>query len=164
MLFQRNLAPADAGDGVSTYLALTFGTLLSSQGTDASFVLTLTGLSSGRFPSVFPTLSDLFLDLTPSQRGLPSRPLRAVPTFQTLADLLGDSQSDPRGSRSRSTNPMRELNFGHAENNPAGRSCLWFGCRSCGGRCCRRTVTPLRQPEERYGTSGWLSSGLVKIF
>ncbi|MEU8571104.1 hypothetical protein AB0C51_22640, partial [Streptomyces pathocidini] len=25
------------GDGVSTYLALTFGTLLSSQGTDASF-------------------------------------------------------------------------------------------------------------------------------
>src|SRR5919198_2811026 len=34
---QRNLVPADAGDGVSTYLALTFGTLLSSQGTDASF-------------------------------------------------------------------------------------------------------------------------------
>jgi hypothetical protein len=42
-------------DGVSTYLALTFGTLLSSQGTDASFVLTresLSRLSSGRFPSV----------------------------------------------------------------------------------------------------------------
>jgi hypothetical protein len=36
-------------DGVSTYLALTFGTLLSSQGTDASFVLTLTG-----FPPGFP--------------------------------------------------------------------------------------------------------------
>ncbi|MEV4437173.1 hypothetical protein, partial [Streptomyces sp. NPDC049585] len=51
-------------DGVSTYLALTFGTLLSSQGTDASFVLTrsvvLLGLSSGRFPSVFPTLPDPF--------------------------------------------------------------------------------------------------------
>ncbi|WP_234333858.1 hypothetical protein, partial [Streptomyces viridochromogenes] len=30
-------------DGVSTYLALIFGTLLSSQGTDASFVLTLSG-------------------------------------------------------------------------------------------------------------------------
>ncbi|MEE1758274.1 MULTISPECIES: hypothetical protein, partial [unclassified Streptomyces] len=29
-----------AGNGVSTYLALIFGTLLSSQGTDASFVLT----------------------------------------------------------------------------------------------------------------------------
>ncbi|WP_234385801.1 hypothetical protein, partial [Streptomyces scabiei] len=40
VLFQRNLVPADAGDGVSTYLALIFGTLLSSQGTDASFVLT----------------------------------------------------------------------------------------------------------------------------
>ncbi|MDX2517613.1 hypothetical protein PV355_21140, partial [Streptomyces stelliscabiei] len=42
------------------YLALIFGTLLSSQGTDASFVLTqelLLGLSSGRFPSVFQTLS-----------------------------------------------------------------------------------------------------------
>ncbi|MFG2403264.1 hypothetical protein ACGFR8_02810, partial [Streptomyces brevispora] len=41
--------------GVSTYLALTFGTLLSSQGTDASFVLTVEyflRLSSGRFPSV----------------------------------------------------------------------------------------------------------------
>ncbi|MFE2559359.1 hypothetical protein ACFXGT_25665, partial [Streptomyces sp. NPDC059352] len=34
-------------DGVSTNLALIFGTLLSSQGTDASFVLTLFGLSSG---------------------------------------------------------------------------------------------------------------------
>ncbi|MGW6769698.1 hypothetical protein ACWGBX_04690, partial [Streptomyces sp. NPDC055037] len=32
-----------------TYLALTFGTLLSSQGTDASFVLTLSG-----FPPGFP--------------------------------------------------------------------------------------------------------------
>ena len=47
VFFQRNLAPADAGDGVSTYLALTFGTLLSSQGTDASFVLTLSGFPPG---------------------------------------------------------------------------------------------------------------------
>src|SRR5919198_520782 len=45
--FQRNLAPADAGDGVSTYLALIFGTLLSSQGTVASFVLTLSGFPPG---------------------------------------------------------------------------------------------------------------------
>ncbi|MDQ8703416.1 hypothetical protein RCO28_13085, partial [Streptomyces sp. LHD-70] len=62
--FQRNLVPAvTAGDGVSTYLALIFGTLLSSQGTDASFVLTrshLLGLSSGRFPSVFPNSIRLF--------------------------------------------------------------------------------------------------------
>ncbi|MGW0579412.1 hypothetical protein ACWD25_26395, partial [Streptomyces sp. NPDC002920] len=38
----------------STYLALIFGTLLSSQGTDASFVLTrdTLRLSFGRFPSV----------------------------------------------------------------------------------------------------------------
>jgi hypothetical protein len=34
-------------DGVSTYLALIFGTLLSSQGTDASFVLTLSGFPPG---------------------------------------------------------------------------------------------------------------------
>ncbi|TRO58640.1 hypothetical protein E4K73_36870, partial [Streptomyces sp. IB201691-2A2] len=44
-------------DGASTYLALIFGTLLSSQGTDASFVLTLSGFPPG-FPSVFPTLPD----------------------------------------------------------------------------------------------------------
>src|SRR5919206_4678455 len=51
-LLQRNHAPAmTAGDGVSTYLALTFGTLLSSQGTVASFVLTLSGFPPG-FPSV----------------------------------------------------------------------------------------------------------------
>ncbi|MDX3134688.1 hypothetical protein PV367_34000, partial [Streptomyces europaeiscabiei] len=38
----------------STYLALIFGTLLSSQGTDASFVLTqdFLGFPPGSFPSV----------------------------------------------------------------------------------------------------------------
>ncbi|MFC9703185.1 hypothetical protein ACFTWD_21100, partial [Streptomyces sp. NPDC056943] len=36
----------------STNLALIFGTLLSSQGADASFVLTLAGFPPG-FPSVF---------------------------------------------------------------------------------------------------------------
>src|SRR3954470_1791841 len=46
--FQRNLVPTvTAGDGVSTYLALIFGTLLSSQGTVASFVLTLSGFPPG---------------------------------------------------------------------------------------------------------------------
>ncbi|RMB86901.1 hypothetical protein CTZ28_07675 [Streptomyces shenzhenensis] len=49
-----------AGDGVSTYLALTFGTLLSSQGTDASFVLTLSGFPPGAALSVFQTLSVIF--------------------------------------------------------------------------------------------------------
>ncbi|MFM9617376.1 hypothetical protein ACKI14_05400, partial [Streptomyces turgidiscabies] len=46
----------------STNLALIFGTLLSSQGTDASFVLTretLSGFPPG-FPSVFQTLSAFF--------------------------------------------------------------------------------------------------------
>jgi hypothetical protein len=38
---------------------LTFGTLLSSQGTVASFVLTLSGFPPG-FPSVFQTLSVIF--------------------------------------------------------------------------------------------------------
>ncbi|MFF2896060.1 hypothetical protein, partial [Streptomyces sp. NPDC057966] len=41
--------------GVSTYLALTFGTLLSSQGTDASFVLTLRTFS-GAFLRAFPSV------------------------------------------------------------------------------------------------------------
>ncbi|TLS40327.1 hypothetical protein FE633_42265, partial [Streptomyces montanus] len=45
------------GDGVSTYLALIFGTLLSSQGTDASFVLTLTGFPPGASLRCFSTLS-----------------------------------------------------------------------------------------------------------
>jgi hypothetical protein len=92
-----------AGDGVSTYLALIFGTLLSSQGTDASFVLTLSGFPPGfslrscvsdstrpfpvpissvlsrfplpRFPFRRFRLYQILSGLTPSQRGLPSRPL-----------------------------------------------------------------------------------------
>ncbi|MFF9911274.1 hypothetical protein, partial [Streptomyces sp. NPDC013457] len=49
-------------DGVSTNLALIFGTLLSSQGTDASFVLTLSGFPPGFSlrSFVFPTLPDPF--------------------------------------------------------------------------------------------------------
>ncbi|MFE7410140.1 hypothetical protein, partial [Streptomyces laurentii] len=84
-LFQRNLDHPKM-DGVSTNLALIFGTLLSSQGADASFVLTLSGFPPGAsfvsdsirsfrsdflgafrsrslslpFPSGFSSLSDLF--------------------------------------------------------------------------------------------------------
>ncbi|WP_203605408.1 hypothetical protein, partial [Streptomyces sp. SID8014] len=48
VVFQRNLnQPETWMVGVSTYLALTFSTLLSSQGTDASFVLTLSGFPPG---------------------------------------------------------------------------------------------------------------------
>ncbi|PZT69159.1 hypothetical protein DN402_18680 [Streptomyces sp. SW4] len=47
-MFFKGTSPSRNGrDGVSTYLALTFGTLLSSQGTDASFVLTLSGFPPG---------------------------------------------------------------------------------------------------------------------
>src|SRR3954463_7576613 len=99
---QRNLATGTSPmDGVSTYLALIFGTLLSSQGTDASFVLTLSGFPPGaslrscvsdsirpfpvpissalsRFPlSRFPfrrfRLYQILSGLIPSQSGLPSR-------------------------------------------------------------------------------------------
>ncbi|MEV8365436.1 hypothetical protein, partial [Streptomyces niveus] len=45
--------------GVSTYLALTFGTLLSSQGTDASFV-PVSGPSGLPFGLTFQTVSGLF--------------------------------------------------------------------------------------------------------
>ena len=104
VFFQRNLAPAmTAENGVSTYLALIFGTLLSSQGTDASFVLTLSGFPPGaslrscvsdsirpfpdpissvlsRFPlSRFPfrrfRLYQILSGLIPSQWGLSSQPL-----------------------------------------------------------------------------------------
>ena len=97
--------PGRAGDGVSTYLALIFGTLLSSQGTDASFVLTPAGFPPGaslrscvsdsirsfrsdflgvspsgcplpRFPfRRFRLYQIFFFDLTPGQRGLSFRPL-----------------------------------------------------------------------------------------
>ncbi|MFF4420678.1 hypothetical protein ACFY04_07800, partial [Streptomyces sp. NPDC001549] len=61
-------------------LALIFGTLLSSQGTDASFVLTLSGFPPG-FRSVlaFPTLSE-------------SVPLR-FPGFRFRVSLSGESDS-----------------------------------------------------------------------
>ncbi|MGW3268980.1 hypothetical protein, partial [Streptomyces sp. NPDC001056] len=61
-------------------LALTFGTLLSSQGTVASFVLTLSGFPPG-FPSMFPTLSDLFSIRFP----------RRFPGFRFRVSLSGGS-------------------------------------------------------------------------
>ncbi|MFL9656778.1 hypothetical protein ACJ7VE_24060, partial [Streptomyces sp. PB17] len=82
---------------VSTYLALTFGTLLSSQGTDASFVLTqeILGLSSGRFPSVLRfRLYQILFDPIPCRRDLPIAfvlSLVGLSTFTTLADLSVDS-------------------------------------------------------------------------
>ena len=72
---------------MSTYLALTFGTLLSSQGTDTSFGPPSSG-PSGRFAlSCFQLIrpeSVLFADLLSSPLCRPD--LTACPTFQTLAD------------------------------------------------------------------------------
>ena len=90
-----------AGDGVSTYLALIFGTLLSSQGTDASFVLTLSGFPPGSFPSVlrfrlYQTVSRSDF-LGAFQVPAFAFPFPAVPT---LSDPFGpDSQSEGLSSR-----------------------------------------------------------------
>ncbi|MFF4221229.1 hypothetical protein ACFYZH_00005, partial [Streptomyces abikoensis] len=78
-------------DGVSTYLALTFGTLLSSQGTDASFVLTHSvdywGFPPG-FPSVFPTLPDPFSVPPASQSKQSVRISFPAPCWSGLPDFI----------------------------------------------------------------------------
>ncbi|MFI5832042.1 hypothetical protein ACIA6C_33115, partial [Streptomyces sp. NPDC051578] len=60
---------------------LIFGTLLSSQGTDASFVLTLAGFPPGAsFVLAFPTLSDSFVSDSQSKWvPLSSSPLSRFP-------------------------------------------------------------------------------------
>ncbi|WP_216854809.1 hypothetical protein, partial [Streptomyces pacificus] len=63
-------------DGVSTYLALTFGTLLSSQGTDASFVLTHGTLSEAflwALPFGVSSLADPISFSATRWSGLPER-------------------------------------------------------------------------------------------
>ncbi|WP_237551672.1 hypothetical protein, partial [Streptomyces sp. SID8367] len=88
-----------AGDGVSTYLALIFGTLLSSQGTDASFVLTLSGFPPGASLRyfVFPTLSDRFTGRFPrdlaSLSGLSA--FRRVRLYQILSGLIPSQRDLP---------------------------------------------------------------------
>ncbi|MFB9388234.1 hypothetical protein, partial [Streptomyces coeruleoprunus] len=54
--------------GLSTYLALTFGTLLSSQGTDASFVLTLSGFPPGASLRCFQLSRSVFRFCHPLER------------------------------------------------------------------------------------------------
>ncbi|MEU3477894.1 hypothetical protein AB0E66_06840, partial [Streptomyces sp. NPDC033753] len=75
-------------DGVSTNLALIFGTLLSSQGADASFVLTLAGFPPGfSFVLAFPTLSDLSDPISSVLSGpfcFHSGGLSAVPTLSEV--------------------------------------------------------------------------------
>ena len=81
-------------DGVSTYLALIFSTLLSSQGTDASFVLTLSGFPPGSFPSVlrfrlYQTVSRSdFLGAFQVPRLSRGFPFRRFRLYQTLSALI----------------------------------------------------------------------------
>src|SRR5690349_1131845 len=92
--------------GVSTYLALTFGTLLSSQGTDASFVLTLAGFPPGA--SLRSCVSDSIRSFRPDFLGAFRGPASAFPfpAVPTLSEILsrispplsGDG-SDARGGR-----------------------------------------------------------------
>ncbi|KAB2975159.1 hypothetical protein F8R89_26060 [Streptomyces sp. SS1-1] len=96
-LFQRNLAPAEAGDGVSTYLALTFGTLLSSQGTDASFVLTLSGFPPGA--SLRSCVSDSIRSFRSDFLGAFQVPASAFPfpAVPTLSEVLSRISRPLRG-------------------------------------------------------------------
>ncbi|MFD4870252.1 hypothetical protein, partial [Streptomyces sp. NPDC058412] len=94
-------------------LALIFGTLLSSQGTDASFVLTLSGFPPG-FRSVlaFPTLPDHFravsgLDLNSvTVGGLCLSALHHVSAYplpfiiEWLAKEFGHAEWDPARGKS----------------------------------------------------------------
>ncbi|MFD5405707.1 hypothetical protein, partial [Streptomyces griseorubiginosus] len=85
-----------AGDGVSTYLALIFGTLLSSQGTEASFVLTLSGFPPGF--SLRPCVSDSIrpfpvpISSALSRFPLPRFPFRRFRLYQILSGLIPGQQ------------------------------------------------------------------------
>ncbi|MGW7497244.1 hypothetical protein ACWGKA_23500, partial [Streptomyces luteogriseus] len=72
-------------------LALTFGTLLSSQGTVASFVLTLSGFPPG-FPSIlrFRLYQILFdpISSVPFRFPLPRFPFRRFRLYQILSGLI----------------------------------------------------------------------------
>ncbi|MER5707948.1 hypothetical protein, partial [Streptomyces sp. NPDC002122] len=85
-LFQRNLDHPKM-DGVSTNLALIFGTLLSSQGADASFVLTLAGFPPG-FSFVSDSIRSFRSDFLGAFRSH-SLSLRALPAVPTLSDPFG---------------------------------------------------------------------------
>ncbi|XIE78767.1 hypothetical protein AB6O49_13025 [Streptomyces sp. SBR177] len=94
-------------DGVSTNLALIFGTLLSSQGADASFVLTLAGFPPGAsFVLALPTLSDLSDPISSVLSGPDCFRIRGLPALSDFiriifADLIGgfgDSDKESGGS------------------------------------------------------------------
>ncbi|MFJ5805324.1 hypothetical protein, partial [Streptomyces sp. NPDC093093] len=74
-------------------LALIFGTLLSSQGTDASFVLTLSGFPPGAsFVLAFPTLSEpVSLVFRLPGSSLSRFPFPAIPTLSDHFRVVSDS-------------------------------------------------------------------------
>jgi hypothetical protein len=115
---------------VSTYLALTFGTLLSSQGTDTSFrrlpptlrafrsfTAVLLHCSLLRF-TLYQTVSD------PISAGL-GRCSRPVPTSETLAEFLEPSQFHPthriRACQRKATPTIRGM-YRHHDHNRASRA------------------------------------------
>ncbi|MGI5251584.1 MULTISPECIES: hypothetical protein [Streptomycetaceae] len=75
-------------DGVSTYLALTFGTLLSSQGTEASFE-TVSPAPPG-FPFVVSSLADPISFSATLWRGFrrPAFAFRLFRLYQTVSGLI----------------------------------------------------------------------------
>src|SRR5690606_30720133 len=76
-------------DGVSTYLALTFGTLLSSQGPDASFVLTLSGFPPGASLRCFRLYQILPIRFPRCLSGF-----RLRDSLSGAPDFIRDSESD----------------------------------------------------------------------
>ncbi|PWI05989.1 hypothetical protein DIZ27_36155 [Streptomyces sp. NWU339] len=92
-------------------MALIFGTLLSSQGTDASFVLTPAGFPPGAFlrscvsDSIRSFRSD-FLGLSPSGAALSAFPFPADPT---LSDLLSRPDPQSAGFVFPAVGPFRRL-------------------------------------------------------
>ena len=103
-------------NGVSTYLALIFGTLLSSQGTNASFVLThrdnLRGFPPGASLRFFPTLPDPFsvpfpvgIVLAASWKALPIRlPCGSLSASPTLSEVF-DRTDRPLFSENSGASP-----------------------------------------------------------
>ena len=119
--FKGTASRPEAGDGVSTYLALIFGTLLSSQGTDASFVLTLAGFPPGASrrscvsDSIRSFRSD-FLGVSPSGSALFAFPFPAAPTLSGPF-LRPDPQSAGYAASLRAFTP-RPFDIHHVSRFP----------------------------------------------
>jgi hypothetical protein len=142
------------GDGVSTYLALTFSTLLSSQGTEASFG-TPVPISQYRTPPGFPFVLfpayQILSDPIPAGGILPCLPgLSAVPTGETLADPR------PLGPIERFPILISQNTHGKARPKPRRLVVRQFAEWLPRGR--PESVFTSGQPEELYVPPGLVSS------